>query len=220
MARPVWFVEATSRITLLPFRGFLCFAIIFFSSLLNEIHFHWPRFIKLKYFMRNVLVNRSNWKVMRMQTVNESRVLNQRTRLFKHFSQYSMTPNCFMPANTKKVTRESSTTGCQLWLSSNAIATSINHAFQASYKLMSFQEPISLVFVCCWMQSTRNVLYFKRFGCIFAAKPSEIYNPDYKHNAHEVCHFNGTANEHVSLHFHFYTVFQCQKLSSIKYDPT
>lgn len=138
--------------------------------------------------MRNVLVNTSNWKVMRMQTVTDSRALIQRTHLFKHFSQYTTTPNGFMPfERQRRRKRHQNHQDCQLWLTFNAIATSINHTFQASHELMSFQEPISSVFVCCWLQSTRNVLYFKRFECIFAAKPTQIYNHDYKHNGRTQC---------------------------------
>lgn len=53
----------------------LWLAAVFVSShtfLLARIHFHWPHFVRLNYFARNThthsLVNKSNWKVMRIKT--------------------------------------------------------------------------------------------------------------------------------------------------------
>lgn len=47
------------------FTSLSIFCFLFQSS---KTHFHWPHFIRLNYFMQNALVNRTNWKVIRIQT--------------------------------------------------------------------------------------------------------------------------------------------------------
>lgn len=68
----VCFEEATIRINFHRF-AFFSFFFLFFCPffVLYGTHFHWPHFIKLNYFTRNTLVNRTNWKVIRRQTLKK-----------------------------------------------------------------------------------------------------------------------------------------------------
>lgn len=48
-----------------------CFCVVWWFSVYVFPHFHWPNFIKLNFFTRNILVNKSNWKVMRKSRESE-----------------------------------------------------------------------------------------------------------------------------------------------------